>query len=753
MLARITLVKSSLSSTRKSRRSNISQKRFWAQKMDNFKVKDVDDVTKMDDKKTMDMMKDMGINEGNMQEKAQEMLKGLSEEDMKFFMEEGAKDRAKQEGEKKEEKKEEKQYNEVIEETEQILGEAESHEFQTETKKILDIVARSLYTERDVFVRELISNCSDALEKMRHYQSTHTGDYQDPGVPLEIRVSADQNKKTLTIQDHGIGMTKEELVGNLGMIGHSGTKEFMKIIEQGGNPNNLIGQFGVGFYSAFMVGHTVRVYSKHAESEQGYVWESDGSGSYKLNRADGVTRGTKIVIYLKEDSEEFSQIATVENIIKTYSNFVGFNIFLNGKLVNTIRAIWLEDISKVTQKEHLEFYRHISKTFDSPLFKFHYKTDSPLSIRSLFYIPEHQNEKYGVARLSPGVNLYCRKVLIQEKCKGLLPEWLRFVKGVVDSEDIPLNISREHLQDSSVIRRLSNVITGRIIKFLKTKAKKDPAQYAKFYDEYSMFLKEGVCVDTSFKQEIAELLRFESSNDPTQQTDLVSYIERSKDKNIYYLNAPNRTLAEQSPYYEPVKRSGKEVLFLYQDIDGIVMSTLSDFKGHTLKSIESFNEISENTKSEDEDDNEPRMSKDQFQNFAQWFRNILADKVTTVTETDVKLSTPCIVIDPEGAAYRRMMKLMSQNESDKQIPKQQVKINTAHPIIQRLEVLRNENPELSQAVAEQIFDNALMQAGLLDDGRAMVPRLNKILEKALENKFGKEEISLDSVSEATTKTE
>jgi TNF receptor-associated protein 1 len=652
-------------------------------------------------------------------------IEGLSEDDMKLFMEEGKKDRQKA----AEEVDKEKQYVETIQETETIVGASEKHDFQAETKKILDIVARSLYTEKDVFIRELISNASDALEKMRHFQSTKT-DYQDPESALEIRISVDPTKKTLTIQDAGIGMKKEDLIQNLGMIGHSGTKEFMKLVEAGANSTNLIGQFGVGFYSVFMVAHTVRVYSKHADNEEGYVWESDGSGAYKINRADGVKRGSKIVIFLKEECEDFSQIATVENIIKTYSNFVGYPIHLNGKRVNTIRALWLEDPSKITTKEHTEFYRHISKTFDSPLFKFHYKTDSPLSIRSLFYIPEHQNEKYGVARLSPGVNLYCKKVLIQEKCKGLLPEWLRFIKGVVDSEDIPLNISREHLQDSSIIRRLSNVLTGRILKYLKQKQEKDSGQFDKFYDEYSIFLKEGVCTDNTFKQEIAELLKFESSHGPEAVT-LATYCDRAKDKNIYYLNAPNRRLAELSPYYEPVKKSGKEVLFLYQDIDSIVMSTLNDFKGFTLKSIESFNEIESMADTEKEIESDNKLSKEEFQNFAQWFQNILQDRVTTVTETDVKLSTPCIVIDPEGAAYRRMMKMMAQQDKDKTVPKQQVRINTSHPIIKQLNVFRTTQPELAVDIAEQIFDNALMQAGLLDDGRSMVPRLNKILERAL----------------------
>jgi len=298
-----------------------------------------------------------------------------------------------------------------------------------------------------------------------------------------------------------------------------------------------------------------------------------------------------------------------------------------------------------------------------------------------------------------------------------------------------LNISREHLQDSSVIRRLANVLTGRIIKFLKQKQQKDAGQYEKFYEEYALFMKEGVCTDNTFKQEIAELLKFESSVG-TDPVTLQDYCDRAKDKNIYYLNAPSRRLAELSPYFEPVKRSGKEVLFLYQDIDSIVMSTLSDFKGFTLKSIESFNDIENMPDTEKVSDSEDKMTKDDFHNFAQWFQNILADRVTTVTETDVKLSTPCIVIDPEGAAYRRMMKMMAQSDREKQTPKQQVKINTSHPIIRQLNILRSTQPDIAQDVAEQIFDNALMQAGLLDDGRSMVPRLNKILERALNNSTG-----------------
>ncbi|CEG78974.1 Putative ATP-binding cassette, subfamily B (MDR/TAP), member 10 [Rhizopus microsporus] len=342
-----------------------------------------------------------------------------------------------------------------------VTGEAQVHEFKTETKRLLDIVANSLYSEKEIFVRELISNAADALEKLRQTQSVQPD--IDTGKPLEIRIELDREKNQFVIQDFGIGMTLDELNANLGTIASSGSKKFMEKMEQSEKNTSIIGQFGVGFYSTFMVGKRIRVYTKSAlPGSKGYCWETDGQGSYSVAEADNVAVGTKIVIDLREDSKYYSSQLEVDSIIKKYSNFVGFPIYLNGKEVNTIEAIWTKDRNSVTPEQHKQFYRFIANAWDDPQYTLHFKTDSPLSISSVLYIPEKHMELLG-EQVEPGVSLYSRKVLIQAKSAGLLPKYLRFLKGVVDSEDIPLNVSRELLQDN-ILSRLRMVMTSRILK-------------------------------------------------------------------------------------------------------------------------------------------------------------------------------------------------------------------------------------------------------------------------------------------------
>jgi len=333
-----------------------------------------------------------------------------------------------------EEKAEEKKVVEKLPENkEKVVSEAIQYDFQAETRKLLDIVARSLYTDKEVFIRELASNASDALEKLRHKQLTNQ-EVQDKDVPLEINIYTDANAKSIIIQDAGVGMTKEELIKNLGSIGFSGSLEYIKNAKDAKEISSIIGQFGVGFYSSFMVGNKVTVYSKSATpGNKGYAWTYDGTGNYKIAEADDVVRGTKIMIELNKDSEAFSVKDTVEKIIKKYSNFVGFPIKLNGNVVNTLKPLWLLPKGDVSEKEHLQFYQYIAHAYDNPSYYLHYSTDSPLNIRALFYIPGNNNEKFGLPRQDPGVSLYCRKVLIQAKAKGLLPEWMRFVKGRTSS--------------------------------------------------------------------------------------------------------------------------------------------------------------------------------------------------------------------------------------------------------------------------------------------------------------------------------
>ncbi len=397
-----------------------------------------------------------------------------------------------------------------------------------------------------------------------------------------------------------------------------------------------------------------------------------------------------------------------------------------------------------------------------------YSTDSPINIRSLFYVPEQHMERYGV-RLEPGVSLFCRKVLIQQKAKGLLPEWLRFVKGklslrhvkcccdiltsmtgVVDSEDIPLNLSREHLQDSTLIKRLSASITRRLIKYFDDESNADPQKYEKFFREFGVFLKEGVCTDAKFKEDIAKLLRMESStNKANELTSLDKYIERmpKEQKDIYFLVTPTRQLAESSPYFEAFKENGIEVLFMYTDIDDFVMANLQTYKDKRVVTIESaeagaaINQIKKEKKDEKKDEekkdeNVAALTTEQFKDFAKWMKEVLVTRVSSVTDTTRLSSSPAVIIDHESMAFRRTMRKMDPLNTPA-LPKQQLQVNIKHPIIVKLNQVRNTDAQLAKEIAEQVFDNALIQAGLLDEGRSMIPRLQKLMEISLDTKAQK----------------
>jgi len=522
-------------------------------------------------------------------------------------------------------------------------------------------------------------------------------------------------------------MKKEELIENLGRIGHSGTSNFLKSMEE--NPSvdstNLIGQFGVGFYSVFMVADRVQVFTKSAEPDsKGYLWRSDGSGKYEIFEAENVTRGTKIVIDLRENADEFANKSNVENIIKKYSNFVGFNIKINGDQANTIKPLWTMNKNNITKEQHKEFYQFISKAYDHPVYTLHYQTDSPVNIRSIFYFPESHSEKFGMGRMEPGVSLYSRKILIQNKPRGLLPEWLRFLRGVVDSEEIPLNISRETIQDSGIIQSLNTILTKRVMKYLDDEARQDPLRYDSWFSEFGSFLKEGICTDFKWKEDLARLLRMESSNtEPGLFTSLDDYIARmpSTQEDVWYLVIPTRSFAESSPYFESFKNKNIEVLFMYTNVDDFVMTNLGEFKQKKLKSIESSMNKPEETPS----------PVPELQDLVTWLREALSSRISQIKISNRLVNSPAIIVDHESSSYRRMMKFVDPERAPS-LPKQVLEINASHPIIQKLDLARDHDPILALAIAEQILDNALVAAGLLDDSRAMLNRLNTIMESALE---------------------
>ena len=606
--------------------------------------------------------------------------------------------------------------------------------FQAEVRQLLDIVIHSLYTDREIFIRELVSNASDALEKLRHAQLASSGTLHDPELPLEISITTDETARTLTIADHGTGLTREELERNLGTIAHSGTKAFLQSLKESGGstPGSLIGKFGVGFYSVFMVAKEVRVFTRSSGSDgDGLVWTSDGATGYTIDEAPGQSRGARIVIELKDDAHDFSEAATVKRILEKYSSFVPFPILLNGERVNTVEALWLKSKNEVTDEQYDEFYKFACKAWDAPRFRVHFAADAPLQINALLFVPTENSEKFGFGQTEPGVALYCRRVLIDAQPPDFLPEWMRFLRGVVDSEDLPLNISRETMQDSALVRKLGEVIAGRVLKLLEQQGSEEPEKYEAFYKDFARFIKEGVANDFRHRDSLAKLLRFESSlSDPGKMTGLADYVTRLKDgqDTIYYQIAPNRAAIEAGPYLEAFKARGLEVLFAYEPLDDYVFTSLREFDGKKLVSV-----TSENVKLDDVpvDSAEAPLSDDEVSGLCSWLKETLGDAVTEVSGSARLVDAPVLALTPEHAPTAQMRSMMRAMQQDVEPVKVKLEINPRHAMVKSLAVARTAQPELASLAARQLLDNSLLSAGLLEDPRDMVQRLNELLGRAL----------------------
>ncbi|MFA5057337.1 MAG: molecular chaperone HtpG [Opitutaceae bacterium] len=606
------------------------------------------------------------------------------------------------------------------------------YEFQAEIRQLLDIVIHSLYTEKEIFVRELVSNASDALEKLRHLQLTEKEVFDDR-LPLEINLTTDDAAKTFTIQDFGVGMTRAELVENLGTIAHSGSKAFLKALgENGAQGANLIGQFGVGFYSAFMVARRVRVYARSWRvGESGCVWESDGSGSYTIEEAEGQRRGCKLVVELKDECTEFSLATKIEEILKRYSSFVQFPVNLNGKRVNTIQALWLRNKNEIKDEEYAEFYKFQADAFDTPRLRLHFSADAPLAINALLFVPEENPERLGLVRAEPAVALYCRKILIDPRPKDLLPEWLRFLKGVVDSEDLPLNISREMTQDRSLVAKLNRVLTRRFIKFLEEEAKECPDSYKEFYRRFGIYLKEGAALDHTYKDELMKLLRYESSlTKKGELTGFADYVSRMPDgqKEIYYLVGPNREAIEAGPYLEGFRARNLEVLFCYENVDEYVMNNVHTFDDKRLLAADHADvKLGDLPTPPGED----ALAGTQLQALVTWLKETLGDRVAEVKSSDRLVGSPALALNADKFSsphLRRLMKAMKTEGTDDSPLRVELHLNPRHAVIKHLAATREAKPEVAKLMAEQVLDNALIAAGLLDDPQKMVARIYKLLE-------------------------
>ena len=611
------------------------------------------------------------------------------------------------------------------------MSQPEQHSFQAEIQQLLSIVIHSLYTDREVFVRELISNAADACEKLRFLQAS--GQATGGEIPPAIALTTDEAAGTLTIADTGVGMTREELVQNLGTIAHSGTKAFLKALAEQQKPDaRLIGQFGVGFYSAFIAAKQVTVFTRsHQDTAEGWKWTSEGGNGFTLEAAPDLPRGTRIVLTLKEDATDFAKPEHLEHIIKRYSNFVAFPLDLNGTRVNTVQAIWARSKSEVKEEEYKEFYEYLAHDNEPPRYRLHFTTDAPIAIQALLFVPSRSLELPGVVRQESEVHLYCRKVLIDAKPKGLLPEWLRFLRGVVDSEDLPLNVSRERMQDSSLLRKLNKALTGRFLKQLGEESEKDPAAYEAFYTEYHRFLKEGVLSDWEHQATLAKLLQYASSGtEAGKRTSLADYVKRMPEAQteIYYLQARDRAAAEASPYFEVFRERKFEVLFVEDPVDEFVMDRLREFEGKKIVAAE---------KAElkiDDQTSEGALSDEDAAALAGWLKTTLGDSVHEVRPSKRLVDSPVVAVESDKfltGSMRRTLKMMGRDSSELPDAAPDLELNPRHPVVVKLQQLRQSDATLSELVAHQLFDQARLAAGRLEDPRSMLSRMNTLLSRVV----------------------
>lgn len=617
------------------------------------------------------------------------------------------------------------------------------YKFKAEIKQLLDILVHSLYTSREIFLRELISNASDALDKIR-FELTRGSKIPDKDLPLDIKISFDDKKNTVTIADSGIGMTGDELVHNIGTIAKSGSSDFIKTLtENKSEANNIIGKFGVGFYSVFMVAKEVIIRSKSYQKDAVPVeWRSDGLGSYELfELKEKMSRGTTIEIHLKDDAKEFADKYRLEGIVKRYSNFISFPIFVGDTRINTISAIWREPKTSVKKEQYDEFYKFLTFESDEPLSVIHTSVDAPIQFYSMLFIPPNSFDMFRFTREDYGLDLYVRKVLIQHKSKDVLPEYLSFVRGVVDSEDLPLNISRETLQENIIFTKISNTITSQVLSHLIKMANDDAEKYKKFWKEHGKYFKLGY-TDFSNQEKFMQLLRF-SSSACENNDDIISlddYTGRMKEgqKEIYYASGASREAIDLDPHLEIFRSKGIEVLYLYDPVDEFVISSLrkhKDFEFKTVDSVE-LKQLDEFKDMKEREKAEPLSRDDEkhFDSLLARIKNILGDRVTEVKASDRLIDSPSCLVNADDAYSAQMQKLFRMHNQEIATQKKIFEVNKDHKLVRNLLKIYKADPKdayISDA-AEQLYESALLLEGNLLDPHKLVNRISKILENSSE---------------------
>lgn len=616
----------------------------------------------------------------------------------------------------------------------------ESLEFKAEVQQLLRILSHSLYKERGIFLRELISNASDALHRVQFVMLTDDN-VPDADAELAVQITVDEESNTLQVSDTGIGMTREELIENLGTIAHSGAMAFLKNLEEGQRVDEIIGQFGVGFYAVFMVADEVRVTTRsYLPDTEAWTWTSSGDSTYRLELGEKAERGTTIEIQLKEDAKEFASTWRLEQIVRTYSNYVSFPVYVGDEVANQRTAIWRQSPSEVEDEAYNDFYRQMTMDFQDPLLHIHIASDVPVEVRSVLYVPTGQDTGPLRSRPDYGLKLYSRKILIQEHNKEMLPEYLRFVEGVVDSADIPLNVARETVQNSRAIGHIKRALRSRLLKTLQELGEEKPETYQTFWASWGAYLKEGVATDFSGREDLLPLLRFTTSKSGGELLSLATYVERmqGEQSDIYYILGDSVASAERSPHLDYFRSHDLEVLYLVDPLDGFMVQSLREYEGKPLSNVddpdlELREEEEEATPADD-------LAPEAMGKLIVRFRNVLSDRVAEVRESKVLRDSPCRLVSSEGGPERDMQRVRRLLEQDYEAPAKILEINRGHPLIGHLAQLiaSPSGDVMADLVIEQLFENLLLLEGLHPDPSQMVPRIQSLLEKATAASIGLE---------------
>ncbi len=634
-----------------------------------------------------------------------------------------------------------------------MAEEKKTCEFRAEVRKVLQILTNSLYTNKEIFLRELISNASDALDKLRFRQNS--GDTPiEPDLPMEIRIKLDKDNKQITIADTGIGMTEQELGDNLGIIARSGSEDFLAELakhaadaeKSEGKPadaSQIIGHFGVGFYSVFMIASKVEVYSRPAFGEGSvHVWESDGLGTYTVSESDASepVRGTKIVIHLKDDALEYAEKYRVEGVIRKHSGFIPFPVFVDDEKVNTQPALWREPKSQITDDQYKEFYKSFTYDSKDPLDWLHISVDLPVQFQALLYIPDEKQDMRLREEEYWGLDLYSNRVLIQHKNKDLIPIHMGFFKGIVDTEDLPLNISRETLQENRVLRKINQTIVKQTLTHLEKMAADDPEKYKKFWDNHGTFLKFGLQQDFMNRDRLLALLRFNSSasDNNEENTSLDDYMKRGLEgqKTIWFVTAPNREAAKINPYMDRFRKKGIEVLFFYEALDEFVMDGQGKYKEWDIKSIEKAEDKELEAFADKEDDTPkaaPLSEEDEksFSDLLAKMKEVLDGKVKDVIVSSKLADSPAVLSSEDGMTSA-MDKFMRHMGKDNTIPVKTLEVNREHPLLRSmLRIYKADaNDTILGNLINGLFDSAQLMDGFIRDPQELSSRNSKLLEQS-----------------------